>query len=237
MKTEDLLYTHDKTSCKGWVAYDDKKASRRPAVLVAHAWAGRDAFACAKAEALAKLGYVGFAIDMYGDARLGKDKDENAQLMTPFLTDRMMLKSRIQAAVDAIKKHPTVNADKIAAIGFCFGGLCVLDLARSGSAVKGVVSFHGLLGAPENLPNADITARVLALHGYDDPMAPPEQLVAFAKEMTESKADWEVLAYGNTMHAFTNPEANDPGFGTVYREAADKRSWKAMKTFLGEVLA
>jgi len=174
---------------------------------------------------------------MYGDARLGKDKDENAQLMTPFLTDRMMLKSRIQAAVDAIKKHPTVNADKIAAIGFCFGGLCVLDLARSGSAVKGVVSFHGLLGAPENLPNADITARVLALHGYDDPMAPPEQLVAFAKEMTESKADWEVLAYGNTMHAFTNPEANDPGFGTVYREAADKRSWKAMKTFLGEVLA
>jgi dienelactone hydrolase len=237
MKTEDLSYTHDKTACTGKVAYDAKKASKRPAVLVAHAWGGRDEFACKKAEAIAGLGYVGFAIDMYGDARLGKDKDENAQLMQPFLTDRSMLKNRIQAAVDAIKKHPVVDANRVAAIGFCFGGLCVLDLARSGSDLKGVVSFHGLLGAPENIPNADIASRVLVLHGYDDPMAKPEDLTAFAKEMTDSKADWEIVAYGNTMHAFTNPAANDPDFGTVYRKEADKRSWKAMKAFLAEVLA
>jgi len=147
------------------------------------------------------------------------------------------LKGRMQAAVDFMKKHPSVAGDRIAAIGYCFGGLCVLDLARSGSSVRGVVSFHGLLGAPENLPNAEITSKVLALHGYEDPMASPENLTAFAKEMTDSKADWEVHAYGNTMHAFTNPAANDPGFGTVYREQADKRSWKAMKAFLSEVLA
>jgi len=237
MKTEELTYSHDGTSLKGWAAFDDKRGIKRPAVIVAHAWAGRDEFACKKAEDLAKLGYVGFALDMYGDARQGKDKEENGQLMQPFLVDRAMLKGRIQAAVDFIKKHPSVAGDRVAAIGFCFGGLCVLDLARSGSNVRGVISFHGLLSAPENLPNADISAKVLALHGYDDPMATPENLTAFAKEMTDSKADWEVHAYGNTMHAFTNPAANDPDFGTVYREAADKRSWKAMKAFLAEVLA
>ncbi|PCI35866.1 MAG: carboxymethylenebutenolidase [Elusimicrobia bacterium] len=237
MKTEELTYTHDGTSLKGHIAYDYKQGIKRPAVLVAHAWGGRDEFACKKAEALAALGYVGFALDMYGDARLGKDKEENEQLIQPFLIDRAMLKGRMQAAVDFMKKHPSVAGDRIAAIGYCFGGLCVLDLARSGSSVRGVVSFHGLLGAPENLPNAEITSKVLALHGYEDPMASPENLTAFAKEMTDSKADWEVHAYGNTMHAFTNPAANDPGFGTVYREQADKRSWKAMKAFLSEVLA
>ena len=122
-------------------------------------------------------------------------------------------------------------------MGFCFGGLCVLDLARSGADVKGVISFHGLFNAPENLPNEPIKAKVLALHGQDDPMVPPEQVAALQKEMTNAGVDWQIHAYGNTMHAFTNPEANDPGFGTVYNAGADKRSWIAMKNFFEEIFA
>ena len=237
MKTAQIDYTHGKTALKGFLAYDGKQRGRRPAVLVAHAWGGRDAFACAKAESLAALGYAGFAVDMYGDARLGKDKDENASLMTPFLRDRVLLQGRIGSALEAARRLDQVDPERVAAIGFCFGGLCVLDLARSGADARGVVSFHGLLGAPEGLPNAAIKAKIMALHGWDDPMATPKNLRSFAEEMTGAKADWQAHAYGNTMHAFTNPEANDPGFGTVYDEKADRRSWAAMTNFLEEIFA
>ncbi|MDD2800652.1 MAG: dienelactone hydrolase family protein, partial [Methylococcales bacterium] len=136
-----------------------------------------------------------------------------------------------------VRLLPWVDDSKIAAMGFCFGGLCVLDLARAGADLKGVVSFHGLLGAPDNLQSNSIKAKVLALHGHDDPMGPIEQVVAFEQEMTKAGADWQLHTYGHTMHAFTNPKANDPAFGTVYQANADKRSWLAMKNFLAEVFA
>ncbi len=153
------------------------------------------------------------------------------------MEDRKMLRKRIYAALNAVKLLPWVDDNKIAAIGFCFGGLCVLDLARSGADIRGVVSFHGLLAAAENISNNQIKARILALHGHDDPMGPPEQVLAFQDELTKAGADWQMYIYGNTVHAFTNPIANDPSFGTVYQPDADRRSWIAMKNFLEEVFS
>ncbi len=141
------------------------------------------------------------------------------------------------SALNALKLLPWVDDSKIAAIGFCFGGLCSLDLARTGANLKGVVSFHGLLGAPGNTEGNLIKAKILALHGHDDPMVPVEQVIAFEKEMTLAGADWQLHTFGNTMHAFTNPVANNPDFGTVYQPDADRRSWLAMQNFLAEIFA
>ena len=145
-----------------------------------------------------------------------------------------MLQERLKATIDMVKDQPEVDSAKIAAIGFCFGGLCVLDIARSNADAAGVVSFHGLLHAPGNTA-AKINPKVLALHGWDDPMATPDNVKAFGEEMTKAKADWQLHAYGGTMHAFTNPKANDPDFGTVYDADADRRSWQAMTNFLAEL--
>jgi dienelactone hydrolase len=220
---------------EAFFAFDDALTERRPAVLISHAWGGRDDFVAEKAIKLAELGYVGFALDMYGKGVLGGSAEQNSKLMQPFMADRGMLQKRINAALYAVTLLPWVDDTKLAAMGFCFGGLCVLDLARSGADLKGVISFHGLLGAPENLPIQPIKAKVLALHGHDDPMGPVEQVLAFEQEMTNAGADWQLHTYGHTMHAFTNPIANDPSFGTVYQANADKRSWLAMKNFLAEI--
>lgn len=229
-------YRCDNTQLEGWYVVDDQYAGKRPAVLVSHDWTGKNEFACHKAEQLAELGYVGFALDMYGKGKLGKTKEEKSALMQPLAQDRTLLQERILSAFDTVKTLEHVDASRIGAIGFCFGGLCVLDLARTGAEVKGIVSFHGLLNAPEANPQKQIKAKVLALHGYDDPMVTPDQVIEFGNEMTKAKADWQLHMYGNTMHAFTNPEANDPGFGTVYNKSADTRSWEAMKDFFEEVL-
>jgi len=222
---------------EAYFAFDDAITERRPAVLISHAWGGRDDFVAEKANKLAELGYVGFALDMYGKGVLGNSPEQNSKLMQPFMADRGLLQKRIKAALYAVRLLPWVDDSKIAAMGFCFGGLCVLDLARAGADLKGVVSFHGLLGAPDNLVTNSIKAKVLALHGHDDPMGSVEQVLAFEQEMTKAGADWQLHTYGHTMHAFTNPKANDPAFGTVYQANADKRSWLAMKNFLAEVFA
>lgn len=228
-------YRDGDVQLEAFFAFDDALPGRRPAVLINHTWAGRDEFVAEKARKLAELGYVGFAVDMYGKGILGSGPEENARLMQPLMEDRAVLQKRMQAALHAVKSLPWVDDGKIAAIGFCFGGLCVLDLARTGADIKGVVSFHGLLGAPGNIQGNAIKAKVLALHGHDDPMVPPEQVLAFEREMTAAGADWQLHAYGHTMHAFTNPVANNPDFGTVYQVDADRRSWQAMQNFLAEL--
>jgi dienelactone hydrolase len=235
--TTTTNYLDGDTVLEAFIAYDDAISGIRPAVLICHAWVGRDQFVAEKAKKLAELGYVGFALDMYGKGILGSGPEENAQLMRPFVEDRALLQRRITAAVHAVKSLPWTDSGKIAAIGFCFGGLCVLDLARTGIDIQGVASFHGLLGAPGNTAGNTIKAKVLILHGNDDPLAPVEQVIAIQKELTEAKADWQLHSYGNTMHAFTNPIANDPAFGTVYQPAADRRSWQAMRNFLAEIFA
>ena len=230
-----VAYLDGDTLLEGFFAYDDAFESQRPAVLVNHAWAGRNNFVENKAIKLAELGYLGFALDMYGKGVLGQNIEENKNLMQPFMDDRGLVLKRVEAALYAIKSMPWVDSKKIAAIGFCFGGLCVLDLARSGADIKGVVSFHGLLESPAASSKKQIKAKVLVLHGNDDPMAPGDQIVALQQELTQAGADWQLHNYGNTMHAFTNPVANDPDFGTVYQIDADKRSWKSMENFLIEI--
>jgi dienelactone hydrolase len=236
IRSADIDYKHAGTLLSGFLTYDDALSHRRPVVLVSHAWVGRDEFACAKARRLAELGYVGFALDLYGKGVLGKDRDENARLMQPFLADRAFLQGRMMAALETVRGLPQVDPARVAAIGFCFGGLCVLDLARTGADLRGVVSFHGLLSPPDNIQGRRIQAKILVLHGHDDPMVPPEQVMALGRELTEAGADWQIHVYGNTLHAFTNPQANDPSFGTVYDATADRRSWQSMQNFLAEVL-
>lgn len=232
--TEEIEYIDENTLCRGFLAYDNSRTEPRPAVLVAHDWAGRGASICNKARQLASIGYVGFALDMYGNAEIGRDKVHRRALMAPLMQDRQKLVRRISAAFNVLVQLPQVDNNKIAAIGYCFGGLCALDLARSGANVKAVVSFHGLLSAPENLPNTDIDAKVLILHGYDDPLVQPDQIQQFATEMTERKADWQIHLYGLTAHSFTNPEANDPEMGLHYNEQSDHRSWSSTLFFLQE---
>lgn len=230
-----IEYEHDGALLEGFLAYDDAQTGGRPAVMIAHAWAGRGEFECDKARALAKLGYAGFAADLYGKGVFSKDREENAARMQVFLDDRTKLQSRLTAALAVMKAQPEADESQAAAMGFCFGGLCVLDLARSGADLKGVVSFHGLLGAPDGMAGANIKAKVLVLHGHDDPMAQVDAVVALEKELTAGGADWQIHVYGNTLHAFTNPAANDPDFGTVYDAAADRRSWQALRNFLDEL--
>lgn len=230
-----LNYLDGDVVLEGFFAYDDSITTRRPAVLISHAWGGRDNFVMEKAKKIAELGYFAFALDMYGAGKTGNSPEENGALMQPFITDRALLQKRITAALSAVKLLPWVDDKNIAAIGFCFGGLCVLDLARTGVDIKGVVSFHGLLGAPDNLKNIPIKAKVLVLHGHDDPMASAQDVLNLEQELTAAGADWQLHSYGNTMHAFTNPLANDPAFGTVYQATADKRSWQSMINFLAEI--
>lgn len=235
IKTQYIEYADDGHPLEGYCAYDDQFTGDRPVILVCHDWSGRTDFACRKADELAKLGYIGFAIDMYGKGKIGHTKEEKNALMTPLIQNRMKLQQRIMAALNTVKTLKHAKANAVGAIGFCFGGLCALDLARSGADVNGVVSFHGLLGAPGHELTQPIKSQVLALHGFDDSMVTPEQVIAFSREMTEAKVNWQIHMYGHTMHAFTNPEANDSVFGTVYEKNADTRSWIAMQNFFREL--
>jgi dienelactone hydrolase len=237
MDTSNYLYHHGEQEFYGFLAYDETVDQPRPAVLVAHDWSGRNDFACEKAQMLASMGYVGFALDMYGQGRIGANTHEKKGLMEPLINDRLLLRARIRAGYDALIGMSEVDISRIAVIGFCFGGTCALDLARSGAELKGVVSFHGVLDKPKDIPNQAIHAKILVLHGYDDPMVPPAQVNEFCQEMTEAKVDWQVHMYGHTQHAFANPNAHDTQLGTVYNPIAEKRSLQAMTNFLQEIFA
>lgn len=236
LQAEEIEYQMGDTVCRGFIARDKTQTMRKPCVMIAHDWTGRSDTFCEKARQLAAQGYVGFAIDMYGSAKLGHTTEEKQALLQPIIENRKIVTTLMQAAFQAALESPWVDNTKIAAMGYCFGGLCVLDLARSGADVKGVVSFHGILTAPEVAVCKKIQAKILALHGYDDPMVPPAQVNQFAKEMTTRKADWQIHMYGHTQHAFTNPEANDDALGLHYNKNADRRSWMSAELFLKETL-
>jgi dienelactone hydrolase len=203
-------------------------------ILIVHTWNGRGQFVEDIAEKLAALGYNAFAVDMYGDGIYEKHPTKCEALMKPLVQDRAELQKRINLALDFVKTLEQVDAQKIIAIGYCFGGLCVLDLARSNADLLGVVSFHGLLHAPQN-PSTGIKAKVLVLHGHDDPMVPVSQVNALKNELTELKADWQLHAYGATVHAFTNKQAKLAGTAE-YNASSDKRSWQSMLNFFDELL-
>lgn len=236
IETELVEYQDGAGVFEAFVAHNADLDGPRPLVLVAHMWGGRVDFVCEKAKMLAELGYVGFALDMYGKGVFGDSPEQCASLMSPFSDDRALLQRRMHLALEAAKSLDYVCSEKIAAIGFCFGGMCVLDLARSRDDVLGVVSFHGLLEPPENLDRATFAGRVLVLHGHEDPMVTSEQIIALQAELKDSRCDWQFISFGKAMHAFTNPAANDLAMGTVYNAEANRRSWAYMIRFLGETL-
>ncbi len=233
--TQTLEYRQGDVVLEGYLAYEKGKKGR-PGVLVVHEWMGLDEYAKMRARKLADLGYVAFAVDMYGKGVRAADTKEAAALSGKYKADRPLMRARIQAALDVLRRLPQVDPRRIAAIGYCFGGTTVLELARSGADVVGVVSFHGALDTPMPAQPGQVKARVLVLHGGDDPLVPREQVNAFEAEMRQAGVDWQLVAYGGAVHSFTNPAAgNDPSKGVAYDARADKRSWKAMKEFFDEL--
>lgn len=233
MSDKEYIYHDGDARLIGYLS--GNHGNNKPAVLVFPDWTGRNTFADQQADQLAEKGYVGFAVDIYGNGTQGKTVEEKTALITPFMENREKLLTRIKAAFDTVKQLPSVSKQKIAAIGFCFGGLCALDLARSGANIQAAIAFHALFTPPKKI-SQEIKAKILALHGFDDPMATPQQMQAFADEMTTAKADWQIHIYGNTAHAFTNPLANDAKLGTVYNEMAARRAMQAAHNFLQEIL-
>lgn len=231
-----FAYRDGNTECEGYAAFPEGPGPH-PAVLIAHNWAGQTEADNEIARRLAGLGYAGIAIDVYGKGKRGDLQGDNSHLMNPWMGDRAGLQRRLLAAVAAVAANPMVDAERIAIIGYCFGGLCALDLARSGVAdIKAAVSFHGVY-APNGLAAKPISAKVLVLDGWRDPLCPPDAKSALMAELDAAGADWQFLSYGGTYHAFTNKGAANPAGGVQYSASADCRSWGAMTALLAETFA
>jgi len=236
LRTQVVEYKHGDVVLEGYLAYDDAVKGKRPGIIVVHEWWGLNPYARMRTEQLAKLGYIAFAIDMYGKSVRAKDPAEAGTLSGIFRGNRPLMRSRANAGLEVLRNHPLADVNRIAAIGYCFGGTVVLEMARSGAELAGVVSFHGGLSTPNPSDAKNIKGKVLVLHGADDPAVPPDQVIAFQDELRKAGVDWQMVSYGGAVHSFTNPEAgNDPSRGAAYNEKADKRSWEAMKTFFGEI--
>ncbi len=236
IKTETVEYKQGETTLKGFLAYDDASSDKRPAVIIVHEWWGLNDYVKRRAQEVAKLGYVAFVADMFGEGKTTKDPAEAGKMAGAIKNDPQTRLARSQAALDFVRGQPLVDTGRVAAMGYCFGGTIALEMARAGMPLLGVVSFHGALQTNDPAQEGKLTAKVLALHGANDPMVPPQEVLAFCKEMQEANADWQVVAYGNAVHAFTNPDADSVGIaGIKYNANADRRSWEAMKDFLNEV--
>jgi dienelactone hydrolase len=235
---ETVEYRHGDAVLEGYVATDDSHPGRRPGVLVFHEWKGMGEYTKRRADQLAERGYVAFAADMYGKGVRASSHQEAAKLAGIYKSDRQLMRARAQAALDALKAHGKVDPARIAAIGYCFGGTTVLEMARAGQPLAGVASFHGALSTPSPAAPDVIRCPVLVLHGGSDPHVGDDELAAFAKEMRQAGADWRAVIYGKAVHSFTVPEAgSDPAAGAAYDAAADKASWEELQRFLGRVFA
>jgi dienelactone hydrolase len=231
-----LEYTDGIDTYEGYAVVAAGRSGPGPALLIAHDWAGLHEGIKRIAERLATLGYTTLALDVYGKGRRGSPGADNSALMMPVVSDRPRLRERLLAGLGAVRSLPGVDPDRIGILGYCFGGLCALDLARAAPpGLLGAVSFHGLLKAPGIEPQPRITAKTLVLHGWSDPMAPPTDVEAFGREFTAAGADWQLHAYGHAVHAFTVEGANAPENGMAYQPAAARRSWAAMCAFFAEV--
>ena len=237
IQTQTIEYRHGDTTMEGVVVYDDAATdTARPGVLVVHEWWGLNEYAIQRARQLAEMGYVAFAVDVYGKGVRTKDAGEAQKLATALRSDRATMRGRMTAALDVLRSRKGVDPKRIAAIGYCFGGTCSLELARAGADVAGVVSFHGGLSTDMPAEPGAVKAKVLVLHGADDPFVPEKELMDFIAEMKKAKVNYQVNVYGGAVHTFTNPAAgDDPSKGQAYNEQADRRSWEAMKTFFAEI--
>jgi dienelactone hydrolase len=238
MQARDIDYRCDDINLRGYLALDENADRKRPGVLVFHEGLGLGEFAMERARRLAELGYVALAADMFGDRRQASNLQQIATLVGGLRAEPEKLRARGRAALTTLAALPQVDADRLAAIGFCFGGSVVLELAREGADLKAVVSFHGVLATKLPAQAGRVKASVLVCTGADDPLAPPEQLADFENEMRAGGAkDWQIIAYGNTLHGFTNPAADGSMMRTaIYNEQADRRSWASMKSLFDEVL-
>jgi dienelactone hydrolase len=234
--TRFVDYSHGEADLRGYLAYDGSVQGLRPGVLVIHDWMGEGPFDRVVSEKLAKMGYVAFSADIYGTGVRPKDSKEAGAQAGIYRKDRALMRSRADAALQVLLSSDLVDRSRVAAMGYCFGGGVTLELARSGAPLAGAVSFHGNLDTPDPADAKNIKARVLVMHGADDPNVPEEQVLAFQKEMRDAAVDWQFIAYGGAVHAFTNPAAgNDNSRGAAYNEKADRRSWQAMTTFFREI--
>lgn len=236
LHTQVIGYKHGDTELEGFLAYDDAVQGKRPGVIIVHDWTGHNPYARRRAEEVARLGYVAFAIDMYGKGVRAKTAQDGPKLAAPFKNDRLLMRARAGAALDVFKAQAQVDPQRIAAMGYCFGGTTALEMARGGMDLVGVVSFHGDLSSPRPDDAKNVKAKVLALHGADDPFVPRKDVEAFEDEMTKGHVDWQLVVYSDAVHSFTNPDAgSDKSRGSAYNAKADHRSWVAMQNFFTEV--
>jgi len=236
VKTQVVEYRQGDTTLEGYLAWDDAAQGKRPGVLVVHEWTGLGDYAKARARQLAAMGYVAFAADIYGKGVRPKGPQQAATEAGKYKKDRTLMRARTLAGLEALRSNSLCDPKRVAAIGYCFGGTCVLELARSGANIAGVVSFHGGLDTPTPEEAKNIKCKVLVLHGGDDPHVPVKDVEAFENEMRTGGVDWQLVVYGGAVHAFTNSEAgNDKSRGAAYDAKADRRSWEAMKAFFAEI--
>lgn len=244
MRTETKNYFAGATKHQGYYAYPDGPKEPRPAVIVAHAWLGQDDFARQKAEELAKLGYVGFAADIYGEGIQAKNPEDAQKLMLPLFFDRKLLQERMTAAFNEVDQNPLVDSKKVGVIGFCFGGLAAIELFRSGTPIRGACSFHAILGNSMGDHKAktvaiakNIKGSLLILHGYEDPSVSSEDVQRMQSDLSDAEVDWQMNTYGRTVHAFTNPEAHDHENGRVYNAETSRRAWRSMQDFFQDIFS
>jgi dienelactone hydrolase len=238
IQSEVVEYRQGDTVLEGYMAYDDSFKGLRPGVLVVHDWTGVGPYVKARAKQLASLGYIAFAPDIYGKGIHPADPKEAARTAGIYKKDRILMRQRANAGLAVLRNVPQVDPSRIGAIGYCFGGTTVLELARSGADIAAVVSFHGNLDTPLPEDAKNIHGKVLVLHGGDDPFVPPAEVSAFENEMRNAAVDWQLVTYGGAVHSFTNPDSGDDKTkGAAYNRQADKRSFEAMKTFFQEVFA
>ncbi|MCK7555188.1 dienelactone hydrolase family protein [Chitinophaga sedimenti] len=238
LKEETVTYKDDTTTLVGYVVYNENVTTPRPAVLVVPEWWGLNEYPKTRARQLAELGYIAIAVDMYGNGLIAPTPKEAGAEAGKFYTNPALMKSRIEAALTVIKSFKQTDTSRIAAIGYCFGGAVVLNVAKLGAPLKGVVSFHGnLAGAPANKDL--LKAKILVCHGADDKFVSPEEIAAFRKGLDSIGADYQFIAYPGAVHAFTNPGSTEKGqqfnIPIAYNAAADTASWKDMKTFFGRI--
>jgi dienelactone hydrolase len=234
--TEKVEYKQGDTVLEGFLAYDDSTQARRPGVLIVHQWKGLTEHEMTRAKMLARLGYVAFAADIYGKGIRPADPSAAGKEAGKYKSNRALLRDRARAGLEALEKNSLTDTKRVAAIGYCFGGTTVIELARSGADVAGVVSFHGGLDSPNPADGKTIKCKVLALQGADDPFVPAKDIAAFEDELRQAKVDWQLVKYGGAVHSFTEVGLK-PGMmkGAEYNENADRRSWEDMKQFFAEI--
>ena len=236
VQTKTVQYKQGDQALEGYLAWDDATAGPRPGVLVVHDWTGMGDYVKMRCRKLAELGYIAFGADIYGKGVRPASPQQAGAVAGKFKKDQKLMRDRVRAGLDVLRGDPLCDPKRIAAIGYCFGGTCVLELARSGADVAGVVSFHGGLSTANPADAKNIRGKVLVLHGGDDPHVSPKEVQAFQEEMRAAGVDWQFVAYGGAVHAFTVPSAgSDKSRGAAYNEAADRRSWEAMRAFFAEI--